>query len=177
MIRPTARALWLWVGGVGVAILPLLLSVGWHSVWLAYLLVLLLLTVADVFTLLPGRRLRVTHDAPDTIPIGESASLIVRLEVERWWPPRVFEVVVDLDEELAPQPGKPVAPVDGCAEVEFTLEPRRRGELELRRLWVRWRGPLGMVSRTRRVHLDTTVKIIPNVRGVREAALRFFVLK
>ena len=39
---------------------------------------------------------------------------------------------------------------------------------------MRWRGPLGLVELTRRVRVDRTIDVLPNVRGMHSAALQFF---
>jgi uncharacterized protein (DUF58 family) len=41
-------------------------------------------------------------------------------------------------------------------------------------VWLRWAGPLGLLSRQLRLQLDRPVAVVPNVRAVRSAALRFF---
>src|SRR4030095_7645379 len=54
------------------------------------------------------------------------------------------------------------------------VAPRRRGQVNVDWVWVRWRGPLGLVEFIRRVPVDRVVAVLPNVRGVHSAALQFF---
>jgi uncharacterized protein (DUF58 family) len=41
-------------------------------------------------------------------------------------------------------------------------------------VWLRWTGPLGLVRRTLRHRVKLDIPVVPNVRAVRHAALRFF---
>jgi len=43
------------------------------------------------------------------------------------------------------------------------------------RVWLRWRGPLSLVEITKRVGVERTINVVPNVRGVHGTALQFFV--
>jgi len=52
--------------------------------------------------------------------------------------------------------------------------PRRRGRVKVERLWVRWQGPLGLIELGRIIGVDRTIDVLPNVRGVKNAAIQFF---
>jgi uncharacterized protein (DUF58 family) len=64
--------------------------------------------------------------------------------------------------------------LDRGARLKVPLVPRRRGRLGVRALWLRWAGPLGLVARQTRVPVGQEVSVVPNVRAVRAAAVRFF---
>ena len=49
-----------------------------------------------------------------------------------------------------------------------------RSQVKVVAVWLRWRGPLGLVEFTRRIEVDRTIDVLPNVRGVTSAALQFF---
>ena len=55
------------------------------------------------------------------------------------------------------------------------MVPRRRGRVTIDQVWIRWRGPLSLIEFTRRIRVDRTVDVLPNVRGVHGTALQFFV--
>ncbi len=52
--------------------------------------------------------------------------------------------------------------------------PQRRGRISIDAIWVRWRGPLGLIEFVRRVAVARSVDVVPNVRGVRSSTLQFF---
>ncbi len=65
-------------------------------------------------------------------------------------------------------------PAAGTAQIALPLVPRRRGRIEITRIWLRWRGPLGLIERVLRIPVARNVDVLPNVRGVHSAALQFF---
>ena len=44
----------------------------------------------------------------------------------------------------------------------------------LHRVWIRWLGPLGLMSQTLVVPQDREIPVVPDIQGVRNTALRFF---
>jgi uncharacterized protein (DUF58 family) len=50
----------------------------------------------------------------------------------------------------------------------------RRGMARLEAVWLRWRGPLGLVWKQRRIALDGSFPILPDVRPVRERGAQIF---
>src|SRR5262249_15770395 len=61
-----------------------------------------------------------------------------------------------------------------ATNVALPIKPRRRGRVTIDAIWLRWRGPLGLVEFTRRIAVDRNVDVLPNVRGVQGTALQFF---
>jgi len=59
--------------------------------------------------------------------------------------------------------------------VELPVVPTRRGRVSIDRVWLRWRSPLSLVEFTKRVGVERTIDVVPNVRGVHGTALQFFV--
>jgi uncharacterized protein (DUF58 family) len=58
--------------------------------------------------------------------------------------------------------------------VDLPVMPRRRGKVRIDRLWARWRGPLSLVQIVKTVAVDRSIDVVPNVRGVQNAALQFY---
>src|SRR5690606_25575265 len=85
------------------------------------------------------------------------------------------ELALEADERLGVEPARAWAEVSGRAlAATLALKPVRRGEGAFHRLWVRWRGPLGLVwSQTASV-LDQASPVIPDIEAVKEQALRLF---
>jgi uncharacterized protein (DUF58 family) len=63
----------------------------------------------------------------------------------------------------------------GEGRIALPVVPTRRGRVHIDRIWIRWRGPLGLVELTRQVAVERSIDVVPNVRGVHGSALQFFV--
>jgi len=55
-----------------------------------------------------------------------------------------------------------------------TVTPARRGMAKVVRLWSRWNGPLGLIQKRHIAPLGIDVPVTPNVRWVRDEAIRLF---
>lgn len=173
MIRPTRRAVF-WAGiGLAIALLPAVGPAELWPVWVAYNGLLLLALGADGILGLSRRRVSVSVDHPKMLYIGDSAELTVTVEAEDWQGRTPVEVVCDLEGEVDPvASGEAVLDDTGQGSVRFVLEPKRRGQVNVPRIWLRWAGPLGLASRVRVEDVAREMAVIPNVRAVRNAALR-----
>jgi uncharacterized protein (DUF58 family) len=178
MIRPTPRCVLLLAGGVPVALVPALVAPRLWTLWLTVLALSLLAAGLDLVLGIPSRRLRVDADAPATLYIGERDPLRLVLRVENALAAADAEVVCDLDPALEPQAMQPLRlPASGTTTAEVPLVPLRRGTVTIDGVWLRWSGPLGLVQRIERRSVQRSVAVLPNLRAVRAAALRFFAAK
>ncbi len=59
-------------------------------------------------------------------------------------------------------------------DVVVPITPIRRGEITVERIWLRWKGPLRLTRWHHVIECDRVIKVVPNVRAVRVAALRYF---
>ncbi|MBS0478180.1 MAG: DUF58 domain-containing protein, partial [Proteobacteria bacterium] len=50
----------------------------------------------------------------------------------------------------------------------------RRGTARFEQLWVRWRGPLGLIWKGKRITSDASLAILPDIRPVHEKGARIF---
>lgn len=170
-LRPTRRMLAFSLVLLPVALVPTLLGGALWAIWAAALSGLALLFVADALLALPVRRLRAEVTAPAQLYIGESDETTVALEA----PGTRARIrgVLDLDPEWLPIPPV-VAALVGAPILRFPLRARRRGALVLEQLWLRWTGPLGLSERRAVLPLGRTVAVVPNLRAVHQAGIRFF---
>jgi uncharacterized protein (DUF58 family) len=174
-MRPTARAVLLLAAGLPVALVPVFASSRLWTVWVAYLALALLLLGLDGLLALPGRALRVRVTAPDTLTIGEEGSCEVHVSATERAPATELELLCDLHPSFMAQPAqKVVLAPPGEALARVALRAERRGRLQIEAAWLRWTGPLGLWRRDLRVSVDRLVTVVPDVRAVRSAALRFF---
>jgi uncharacterized protein (DUF58 family) len=175
MIRPTARAVVIFVCGIPFSLFVVIYD---SSLWMLSLdfAALVLVTVGmDAALAFPPRQLNVKIATPDHLYIGERGSITATIAAARYRRVARFELLAELNGDAEPAqivvgelaPGQP-------AQIALPVVPQRRGRLKLNRLWIRWRGPLSLVEFTRRIAADQTINVLPNVRGVHGAALQFF---
>ncbi|MFN0060443.1 MAG: DUF58 domain-containing protein [Planctomycetota bacterium] len=174
--RPTALALILFAVGIPVALLPILIDARLWGLWAMYLAACGVALLLDGLFMLPARRLDLTIETPPFLYIGAQLALTAQLRVARGTlPADGFDALCELDPELVPQPQMRVGVIDEPAlQFEVPLVPRRRGQVRIAALWLRWRGPWGLMCRVLRHPIDREIAVIPNVLGIRDAALRFF---
>ena len=170
-MRPTPRCLVVFLAGIPVSLGAVSIDPRLWTVWVAYVGAAALLVGLDALLALPRRRLRVTASLPPQIYIGETGAARVQLAAPTRRPVQLG-VLAELDPELWPQPELPARIEGGQGELAVPLVPRRRGELALRALHLRWRGPLGLIERRTAVVVGRTVAVVPNVGAVRAIALR-----
>ncbi len=171
MIRPTPRAVGLFSVGIPIAFLMIVYN---RSLWIAsiaYSLLALMLIAADALMMLQRRRVDVAVAEPRRLPVGDHGSVRVALSL----PPRTRRTPFTL---VLEQSGEAELPVraratseGGHVAVDLPVRSERRGTIGLDALWLRWRGPLGLVEQRWRKALDLTVDVVPIIRGLRGAAL------
>jgi uncharacterized protein (DUF58 family) len=190
MIRPTARAVLIFAAGIPLALFIVIYN---PSLWVLsfnYGLVVVLITGTDLLLALSPRSLGVKVTTPDRLYIGENGAITVTLTasaagtrggLRRERRTTRFELIVEQRGDVEPAeivtgelPAASGAGREQEAKIPLSVRPRRRGQINIDAVWLRWRGPLGLVEFTRRVVVDRTIDVVPNVRGVTSAALQFF---
>lgn len=178
-MRPTLRALIVFLAGIPLSLGAVTLSVRLWTMWLAYLGAALLLLGVDFVLGLPKRRLKITTTLPEQLFIGEPG--VARLAITaRWRRQAKLEILAELDDDLAPQPAfqvtvkPPELKGHSTATLELPLVPRRRGDHGVRILHVRWTGPLGLIERRIAWPVNAKVGVVPNLGAVRAIALRMY---
>ncbi len=173
-MRPTSRCVLLFAAGLPLAALPLLFGAGFWTAWVVWVGVACVLTGVDALLALPGRKLDVKLEAPATLFVGDRAAATVTLQALARSATRRVTVLVDLSELLTPQAEVEAVFGEGQrAEAEIELVPVRRGTAVLERVWIRWTGPLGLMSRQTVRAEELAIPVVPNIHAVRGAALAF----
>jgi len=174
-MRPTGRAAALVGASVPVA---LVVAVVFPEAWpfgLAFLAGGLACIGLDALMSLPPRGLGVEWTLPPVLYIGSSDPLLVALTPAGGGRPVTVELALDADRRLRPPPRVRATVAGGArSEVGISLRPRRRGLAVVQKLWLRWQGPMGLVWRHSEHAIGSEVAVLPNVRAVRAAAIRFF---
>lgn len=175
MIYPTRTAIL--IAGLGLP-LALVLSLASPGLWIAgpaWALFVLALSLADAVMGAPLHRARVEIETAPVLAVSAEGTLDATVTFERGAPPARAELALEVGERLTPEPARRTADVAArAAGVRFRLKPNRRGEATVERLWVRWRGPMGLVWKQTARPLDRSIAIIPNVQAVKDQALRLF---
>jgi uncharacterized protein (DUF58 family) len=176
MIRPTLRAVLFFTAGIPLALFVVIYDQSLWPLSLDYGILVLLVTASDAALAFPPRLFNYKIAPPDRLYIGERGATTLSIAAGNFRRPTRFEAIAEQRGDI--EPSEIVAgelPVGGEARMALPIVPRRRGRVNIDRVWVRWRGPLKLVEFTRRVAVDHTVDVLPNVRGVHGTALQFFV--
>jgi len=175
VIYPTRRAVALM--GVG-APFALCLAATAPSLWIAaagWILGVLGLMGVDAWLAPSSRGLAFDVEAPPELAtVAEPEPMGVTLSFRGRGPASV-EASLKTNAKISASPGRRRGEViDRTARLAFSLGPVRRGEGRLERIWARWTGPLGLLHLQVTAPLDQTVVVAPNVRAVRDEAMRLF---
>jgi uncharacterized protein (DUF58 family) len=163
------------LAGIPVALLPSLLSPAWVPVWLAAVGLTVVGVSLDALLCVGARRVLSPVSTPPLVYIGHPDVLSVDLSLRGRARRLSVAVLADLPPELVPQPvARATVTPSTPVRVDVPLVPRQRGTFHVRALWLAWEGPLGLVRREVRRPAEAVVRVIPDVRSVREAAIRFF---
>lgn len=173
MIRPTPRLIFL--TGLAAPLAAALIVVD-PAFWVGaagYLAALGAAVLADQIASPSARAVAIKHSAPNRLYMADQGVLTFRLAFPQGASGLALDALVDADDRLEDiPPVEAMLDADGYGALSFPLVPKRRGEMQIKRLWLRWRGPLGLVSKVRCDVLDLTCQAIPNLPAVKRAAIQ-----
>ncbi len=173
-MRPTRAAVILFCAGAPLSLVLVLIEGTLWPLGFGYLGLAVFLTGLDGLRAMPARRLGIDVTPPPVLHIGDSGELSVSLSATGRRAASAIEVACDVDESLAVPPVQAAAfDPGGEARIEIPLTPRRRGTARVERLWLRWRGPLGLMQRERIETVGADIPVIPDIGAVRQGAIRF----
>ncbi len=174
MIYPTRRAIVLMAIGAPAALLIGLISPGYWVVAGAWVALVLGLILVDAVIGPSRASAELTLETPRTLGIAGQGAMTVRAAFDRSAPP-AGEIAIETNERLTAAPDRLTARfTQGAAQAAADLTPLRRGEGEIQTLWLRWRGPLGLVWKQIREAPARKIAIIPNIQAVKDEAIRLF---
>lgn len=173
-MRPTLRAVGLVAAGIPLTALVLVVDESLWAFAAVYLTAAVLLIATDALLAVPPSRLAVDVRTPDAVFAGAQSEVLVRLGSLLWHRPTLVRMVCDVEPPLRPPPPREAVLRPGRTEtVLLPLAADRRGTATIRRLWMRWPGPMAMVLRQQIIPLERRVAIVPDVSAVRRAAVQF----
>jgi len=174
LIYPARRA----VLAAGALALPaLLVGVVAPAYWTAGLAGLAMLTVLLVLDAGLGAAVKdadLDFEGPAIAGVGREFAIDAVARFRRG-PPGECEVAIDRHYLLDAVDGLAKSArigAGGSGRVRILLRAVRRGEARLEQVWMRWRGPLGLVWKQKTLQLDTPVLIVPDIGAVRADSAR-----
>jgi uncharacterized protein (DUF58 family) len=175
MMMPTARAAFLFAGGVPIALILVTAAPDLWSLSVDFGVAVLIAAGADALMAFPPRRLALITRPPVHLYVGQSGVLAVEVKPSPHLRAAHFEIRLeqrgDLDETATERLD---APPGAGAAVSIALTARRRGRVFIDAVWVRWNGPLSLMRFVRRIPVNAVIDVVSDVRGVQNAALQFF---
>jgi uncharacterized protein (DUF58 family) len=175
MIYPTRFAVLLAAAGAPLAFL---LSAFAPELWLAgpaWVILIAALMLADSFAGGSRQRLETRVEAPDQLAVGIPATVAVSASFPRGARPSAVEAALQADARLGLETrARAGSLVNKSARLSFQASPQRRGEALISKLWVRWRGPLGLVWKQRVDPLQIAAHVGADIHGVKTEAMRLF---
>jgi uncharacterized protein (DUF58 family) len=175
MIRPTPRAVLLFVCGIPLTLIAVIYSPNLWPLSVSYGVLVLLVAASDLGLALPPRLLEIDISMPDKLYIGERGAVIAAVAAPRYRGSAGFELIAEQQGEVERSDVVSARLAAGeKARIALPVVPRRRGRVHVERVWIRWRGPLGLVEFIRKIAVGRTIDVLPNVRGVHGSALQFY---
>lgn len=173
-MRPTREAVILFCAGAPLSLVLVLIDGALWPLGFGYLGLAVFLTGLDGLRALPPRALGIEVTPPPVLHIGDSGVLALALTAQGGRPRTEIEVACDVEESLVVPPLQTAAlDPDGTVLLDIPLTPKRRGTARVERLWLRWRGPLGLMQRERIEAVGADIPVIPDINAVRQSAIRF----
>lgn len=172
-MAPSKKGLLVAFAGLVLAVLPALVDGALWPVWVFFWTLLALLFGLDVLFAVRPRDLSAELTAPATLYVGGDGQGVLRLAAptRRSVP---AEVLLDLSDNLVPEPARRTALARTGVDIPVPLHARRRGLAAVERAWVRYEGPLGLVLQRAELPLGKRASVVPNMPLVRSHALPFF---
>src|SRR5205085_9342535 len=110
---------------------------------------------------------------PYAVSVGETFAVTLRASFARAAPRRAWFAIGTEGPVGAPEGLRAAGTMragEGSGTVKLTAE--RRGTARLATIWLRWRGPLGLVWKQGARALDQYVLIVPDIRPVRDKGIQ-----
>lgn len=167
MIYPTRLSVLAAAAGAPAAVLVALVWPGRWQAALAWPLTVLGLTLLDALRAALAGGLETEVTIPGEAHVGQALTIGLCLRFARHAPGRV-QVALETNPLLAiegdDRPWVLLGPHGG--EADFTGRTQRRGMARIERLWLRWRGGLGLAWVQRGLMLARTVPVLPDTLPV-----------
>ena len=174
MIYPTRTAVLAAAAGAPVALLVAVALPDRWFVGLAWPVAVLLLTAFDALNGVRAGTAKLV--LPSSAAVGAEVNARVSVTLEGARPPAAAEVALAATPLLhVEDDGRAwLALTGGRGAVLLPLTTVRRGTALIDRVWLRWRGPLGLAWHQRVIVTDAAMPILPDIRAVHERGAQIF---
>ena len=176
MIYPTRAAVLVTAAGAPVALAVAVLAPGRWYAGLAWPLAMLVLTLVDALLGAGPKAGSAELRLPRAASVGVRVEGSVLVAIDSPRPPRAAEVALAPDPlaELEDQ-GRLWVLLSGGRGIGLTsLVAHRRGTVAITRLWVRWRGRLGLVCKQRMLACDARMSVHHDLETARTRGAQIF---
>ena len=175
MIQPTYRTLLLLMIGLILALLPSFGLRGFEQAWLLWLLFCGAALVIELL-LQPGRRnFALSYIAPTKAIVGANQDFVLQISSSRRTVHgKRLDYLLEVRDGLQAPPTRSLVLAGGSEEVTLSVRPERRGMTAVDAVWLRWTGPLRLLSRTARMPIEHAMDVHPDLAGVRKDAILWF---
>ncbi len=174
---PTARAVWLIALGAPIAAVLAALIPSLWAIGAAWALMLVLLLLLD--GLIAAKADTVQLAMVNSVEIGAPMTLELEAIFSGLMAPRQPCGNLGLDERLAETGAVSFALERGSTKPgtfsgRASIVPVRRGIGQIGRLWLRWKGPLGLAWRQIQKQSRRDVAVVPNITALRSPTVQMF---
>jgi uncharacterized protein (DUF58 family) len=176
VIYPTRFSVLAAAAGAPVALVVAMQMADRWYVALAWPAAVLAATLIDAILALGARDIEAVLTLPNTARVGETVEAIVSVTATARGAPRRAEVAIASDAlvDIEDDGRATVELSGGRGAVALPIDTLRRGTARFPQLWVRWRGPLGLIWKGKRVDSNASLAILPDIRPVHEKGARIF---
>ncbi|HEX9946982.1 MAG TPA: DUF58 domain-containing protein [Allosphingosinicella sp.] len=174
MIYPTRSAVLAAAAGVPFTlVVAAAMPERWYA-GLAWPVAVLILALLDALTAI--RSAEAGLEVPGTAYVGSTVEAVVTVTLKGARLPARAEVAVAANALVAlDDDGRLwIELEEGRGAALLPLVMARRGVGRIEQMWLRWRGPLGLAWRQKRIDLDSAILILPDVRPVEERGAQVF---
>ncbi|MDR3164167.1 MAG: DUF58 domain-containing protein [Synergistaceae bacterium] len=174
MTHPTQRAVIAFSISVPIALLIVCIWRGYWYFALYYPSAVAALMAGDFMSAPHSKRVGMEALCPRQIFLGRSSEVKVSITTAGYGRPVRMEALLEASGEMEPPRAVTGTTADGAMNLSLPVVPLRRGKIVPNAVWLRWRGPLGLVEFIRRDELSGSVDVTPDIRSIYDAAIRFF---
>lgn len=133
------------------------------------------LVILDGFLATPLSHMEPEIKTPAHYYVGEPHDIWIRSHYENKTAPRRTEFRLSTNKHLRTSPDLFEAETqDDTVLAVFQTTAKRRGTAQVKRLWQRWQGPLGLIWRQRIDTIDKDIPITPNTQLITQSAIEIF---
>jgi len=175
VIYPTRTAVVLTAMGAPLSAAAGVFASNYWVAGLAWSLLIALLMFLDAGLTRLRRAPEIVLEAPGNLAIGVGGEARTGVRFTSIFTPRRVEMMLEANDLVAVSPRRASVEVtDKETAAAFTLTPHRRGEVLLEKLWLRWKGPLGLAWAQVIHPLNYAAPVTPNIAAVKDEAMRLF---